>query len=304
MSTDLVNRRIKAETEKFMLHRIDRIQMVVRDREAAAATYERLLGAIVARQDRSSYLDAQRTILAVGESEIELCEPDGRGRAAHFLEDRGEGLRTAGASSLDLDLEALSAHLDRLRVPTVRDGEQIYLEGSPRFGVPFVLSPHRERERTGPVSFLYEVTNTLVSDWHEAAAWYTRIFGLDPERFSPIKSQQFGYDGTLTLFDPPARLDRIELSQVTDPDSAMGRWVEKRGDSLYMCYVEVHDLEALLGRIREAGVRFTPRGDSRDEERDGLWLHPSALHGLLLGVSRTTLGWEWSGRPELVAPAP
>ena len=38
-------------------------------------------------------------------------------------------------------------------------------------------------------------------------------------------------------------------------------------------------------------------------ERDGLWIHPGALHGLLLGVSRTTLAWEWSGRPELVRSA-
>jgi len=26
--------------------------------------------------------------------------------------------------------------------------------------------------------------------------------------------------------------------------------------------------------------------------------HPSAIHGVLMGVSRTTLGWMWSGRPQ------
>ena len=80
----------------------------------------------------------------------------------------------------------------------------------------------------------------------------------------------------------------------------MGRWVGKHGDSLYMCYCETHDPEDLIARLDNAGARWTPRGEASAAERDGLWVHPSALHGLLLGVSRTTLAWEWSGRPELV----
>ena len=51
------------------------------------------------------------------------------------------------------------------------------------------------------------------------------------------------------------------------------------------------------------GARFTPRGSDPKAERDGLWVHPSALCGLLLGISRTTVGWEWSGQPARVARA-
>ena len=36
---------------------------------------------------------------------------------------------------------------------------------------------------------------------------------------------------------------------------------------------------------------------------DGGWVHPKELHGLLLGVSRTGLAWDWSGRKELVPAA-
>jgi hypothetical protein len=103
----------------------------------------------------------------------------------------------------------------------------------------------------------------------------------------------------------------------------MGRWVVRRGDSLYMAYIETHDLAAIIARLDGAGARWTPRGAppggvrttptgagdgaadgaAQEGERDGLWVHPSALHGLLLGVSRTTLAWEWSGRRELVTRA-
>lgn len=282
-----------------MLERIDRVQMIVEDRDKAAETFRRLLEAEIAREDSCAPLRAQRTVLALGESELELCEPDGAGLAADVLAERGECLYAAGASTDEP--VALRRRLEGLGLEPTVDGEQLHLPASPGFGVPFVLTPDEEREPVGLVSFLYEVTNTLTSPWPLAAAWYTGLFELDPEAFSPIASRRFGYQGTLTLFDAD-RLDRIELSQVVDPKSAMGRWVAKRGDSLYMCYVECEDVQAVRERLDEHGARWTPRGEDPAQEREGLWVHPASLHGLLLGVSRPTLAWEWSGRPERVAP--
>jgi hypothetical protein len=165
-----------------------------------------------------------------------------------------------------------------------------------------VISESTYRPRVGPVSFLYETTNTLISDWRRVAAVYAGLFGLDPSRFSEIGSERFGYIGTLTLFDPPNRLDRIELSQVTDNVHAMGRFAHKHGDSLYMCYVEVHDWPNVRQRLLDANARYTPRGSDPVTDPDGGWIHPKELHGLLLGVSRTGLAWDWSGREELVPP--
>ena len=173
-----------------MLERIDRVQIVVADRKAASQTFARLLGTEVEREDRSTYLGALRTVLAVGESEIELCEPDGTGRASQRLADHGEGLLTAGASTNEPG--ALRARLGGLGVEVESDGDQFYLAGDPGFGVPFVISPTKPRPRVGPVSFLYEVTNTLASDWRLAAAWYAGLFGLDSARFSGIESGRFG----------------------------------------------------------------------------------------------------------------
>jgi hypothetical protein len=200
-------------------------------------------------------------------------------------------------------MAAFRARLGGLGVEALSDGAQCYLEAADTVGMPVVLSPEAPaRSPVGLVSHLYEVTNTIVSDWRAAALRFTALFGLDPGRFSSIGSERFGYVGTLALFDPPARLDRIEISQVVNPASAMGRWVERRGDSLYMCYVEVPEVRPVIERLEARRARWTPRGNDPRAERDGLWVHPSALHGLLLGVSRTTLAWEWSGRPGLVAP--
>jgi catechol 2,3-dioxygenase-like lactoylglutathione lyase family enzyme len=284
-----------------MLERVDRVQLVVKDRQAAARTFGEVLGAQPAREAPSAYLGASRLILAVGSSEVELCEPSGPGPAAEHLRSQGEGLMTAGFSTRDMP--ALRANLERHGCRFTSEGAQVYLEPSETLGMRVVVTPDAARLHVGLVSHLYEVTNTLTSDWRAAADRYTRIFGLDPSRFSSIASERFGYAGTLAMFDPQERLDRIEISQVTDSKSAMGRWVARRGDSLYMCYVEADDVRPIIERLVARGSRFTPRGQDAKTERDGLWVHPSALCGLLLGISRTTVGWEWSGQPARVRPA-
>lgn len=282
-----------------MLERVDRVQLVVRDRQAAARTFGEVLGAQPVREVPSAYLAATRLVLALGSSEVELCEPSGPGLAAEHLAAQGEGLMTAGFSTRDM--ATLRANLERHGYRFASEDAQVYIEPSETLGMRVVVTPDAAHPQVGLVKHLYEVTNTLLSDWRSAADRYTRIFGLDPSRFSPIASERFGYVGTLALFNSKARLDRIEISQVTNTKSAMGRWVAKRGDSLYMCYVEADDLQPIIERLTTRGGRFTPRGPDPKTERDGLWIHPSALCGLLLGVSRTTVGWEWSGQPARVA---
>jgi len=73
---------------------------------------------------------------------------------------------------------------------------------------------------------------------------------------------------------------------------------------MYMCYCETHDMGTLTERFRSAGVRWTPRSGDPLDEPDGLWTDPRDMHGLLMGVSRDTAGWDWSGHPEAVDPPP
>jgi hypothetical protein len=76
----------------------------------------------------------------------------------------------------------------------------------------------------------------------------------------------------------------------------MGRFAAKRGQSIYMCYVETDQVREIRDRIEKRGGRWAGR---RDDNPDGLFVHPTTLHGVLMGVSRTNLAWQWSGRPEL-----
>jgi len=76
----------------------------------------------------------------------------------------------------------------------------------------------------------------------------------------------------------------------------MGRFFARRGPSIYMCYAETGNTGAIRERLEARGSRYTA---GRENGGGNLFVHPTALHGMLMGVSRANLAWTWSGRPEL-----
>lgn len=275
-----------------MLERVDRLQLAVRDRSEAAGAFHDILGAETVREDRLRVLNADRTVVQAGESEFELLQPAGDGPVAQHLERWGEGIFAAGFSTRDVG--AVSRQLREAGVRHQEEGGQLFIDADQTRGMRMVISESAPKQRVGLITWLYEVTN-IVEDHKEAAAFYAGAFGLDTSRFSPIRSEEFGYAGTLTLFDPPARLDRIELTQITQPSLAMGRFFARRGPSVYMCFVETDDVSAIQRRLESRGARFA----AATREGGSIFIHPTALHGMLMGVSVTNMAWTWSGRPEL-----
>jgi catechol 2,3-dioxygenase-like lactoylglutathione lyase family enzyme len=277
-----------------MLKRVDRVQIAVADSKAAEKIVEQVFGGEVVGRDKAAPLSAKRSTIQAGASLIELLEPDGAGALQDFVSKWGSGLFSVGFSVDDPD--AAAHHLTKIGVNFEQSAGQLYLDSGATFGMRTVISQHHERAPVGAIKWIYEVTN-VVADWKAAAELYSRIFGLNPEKFSKIESKQFGYTGTLTLFDPPARLDRIEIAQITDANLAMGRFHQRRGDSLYMFFVETDDAGALEQRLQARGSRFAAhtRDDAGLAE---LFIHPSAFLGVLIGVSRTEHAWTWSGDPE------
>jgi hypothetical protein len=276
-----------------MLKRVDRVQIAVANSNAAEGVVEGVLGGELVRRDKAAPLAAKRSTMQAGSNLIELLEPDGAGPVQDFVSKWGSGLFGVGFS-VDAP-DAAANHLTKCGVNFDQSAGQLYLDRGATFGMRTVISQHHERAPVGAMKWIYEVTN-VVRDWKAASDRYARIFDLDATKFSPIESKQFGYKGTLTLFDPPARLDRIEIAQITDPNLAMGRFHQRRGDSLYMFFVETDDVGALEQRLQARSSRFAAH--TRDEAGLAeLFIHPSAFLGVLIGVSRTEHAWTWSGDP-------
>ena len=282
-----------------MITRIDRMVVTAPRRNLAAEAWQRLLGAEVVREDRVSYLAATRTVLRVGASEIELLEPDGIGLAAQHVSRSRTAIFAIGLAAEDLG--AAQASLDARAIHHVREGGQIWMSGE-WTGVPalrIVLTQDERRPGAGMLQHIYEATH-LHQDHRRSVQRMANTFQLDRKHFVPIRSEAYGYDGTLALFHPD-RLDRIESITPFDRTKTMGRFFARQGASLYMFYAEARDTKALRDRLLEhAPAHWT---GPREGTPDNLFVHPQALHGVLLGVSRESVAWTWSGHPERVRTA-
>lgn len=286
-----------------MLLSIDRVQIATQDVKRTAEMWHRRLGAEEVSADRVRGLGAKRLTLRVGTGEVELLEPDGGGIVADELARRGRS-HLFGAGATSLDVRALARHAMAAGVEHHHENGQEFLrveiEGKP---VHFVISPPRTAEPVGEIDFFYEVT-LLAADQAAAVKRITQVFGLNAKNFVTITSELFGYSGVLALFSPD-RLDRFEVITPTDMAKTLGRYHAREGASFYMAYAE----SQAVGRIERAaraehiGLTLDSREAHRsDRDPEQIWLHPPALGGMMLGLSRPTLAWRWSGHSERVLP--
>lgn len=281
-----------------MLTGVDRIQVVVRDRAAAVETYAALFDARVVREDQLTQPEADRTVVQMGLCDVEFLQPRGQGAVQRFLDRRGEGLFAAGFATGDL--ARLATRLSARGIEYVRERGQIHIGPEQLAGLRMVITQPGDRDPVGDrIACLYEVT-FIAEDHAETAETLADVFDLDAAKFHPIESEPYGYTGTLTLFDPPEQLDRVEVVQIVNPDTPMGRFAAKRGGPcLYMCFWESPNVQAILDACDARGARWAPLEWGRDEPRpSGCFIHPAGTHGVLIGISRPNLAWLWSGDPD------
>ena len=268
--------------------------MATPDIKTTASQWGLVLDAQHESDDAVAALGARRSKYRVGDGYVEFLQPDGPGPVADALagRDGAAHLFAAGAASGDVD-ELVLRFVER-GVKVAVEGGQAFLDPTATgdHGLRLVVSPDEDLPSVGPLNFLYEVTN-LVADANVASARYADALALHPSAFVPIESKAYGYRGSLTLFNAQ-RLHRFEVITPYDKTKTMGRYFQKFGESLYMCFGESNQLTSVAERCRELGVGHTLVGDHT------LFLHPDALGGVMLGLSKPTYAWTWSGHPERV----
>jgi len=285
-----------------MLSAIDRIQIATHDAGATAEIWADVLGAERATEDRVAVLGARRITSRWGRGFVEFLQPDGAGDVADALEARQRPHLFAGGISTP-DLDAIVRRVESKGVGVVVENGQAYLNPEEFLGVPcpVVLSVHEERPSVGAIDFLYEVT-LLAPDAPHVVARIADLFGLDSAHFKEIASERFGYSGVLTLFDPED-LHRFEVITPFSPETTMGRYFQKTGPSYYMCFAETSKLPGIerYCAANDLGITIDrPAGRPTDLPPDQAWVHPPTLGGVMLGLSRPTMAWHWSGHPERV----
>jgi hypothetical protein len=174
----------------------------------------------------------------------------------------------------------------------------VEIEGAP---IRFIISDEGTRAKAGDLDFLYEAT-VLAADQAGAVNRISAVFGLDKAHSTTITSETFGYTGVLTLFRP-GQLHRFEVITPTDMSKTMGRYYARERGSFYMAFAESAQVLKIerVAKAANAGITVDrPAGRAETGMADQLWLHPQTLGGMMLGISRPSMAWRWSGHPERV----
>jgi methylmalonyl-CoA/ethylmalonyl-CoA epimerase len=81
----------------------------------------------------------------------------------------------------------------------------------------------------------------------------------------------------------PLEGSEVELVQPTDPESSVGKYLEKRGPGLHHLCLEVPDLDAMMARLKEKGVRLTSAEPMRGAGGQRMvFIHPASSGGVLV----------------------
>jgi LAO/AO transport system kinase len=138
---------------------------------------------------------------------------------------------------------------------------------------------HRDATRHGPA--VLDHVGIAVQDIDKALAFYRDALGLDIEAPEEVPSQR------VRAHFIPVGDSSIELLEATASDSAIARYIEKRGPGLHHITLRVDDIRAALARLKAHGVRLVD-----EEPRPGAegalvaFIHPSAAHGVLVELKQ------------------
>jgi len=134
-----------------------------------------------------------------------------------------------------------------------------------------------------------------VKDLSAALAFYRDALGLEVEAPEEVTSQQVRAQFV------PVGDSKLELLEATAPQSAIARYLDKRGPGLHHITLRVDDIGAALGHLRSRGVRLIdehPRPGAEDSTI--AFIHPSSAHGVLIELKQPGI----ANQPAVRQPPP
>lgn len=120
-----------------------------------------------------------------------------------------------------------------------------------------------------------------VSDLQASLAFFKDVLGLHVETSEEVASQRVR---ATFLNTGPSTLEMLEA---TAPDSAIAKFVEKRGPGLHHVALRVDDIEAALAHLKSRGIRLIDEKARPGAEGAMVaFIHPSASHGVLVELKQ------------------
>jgi methylmalonyl-CoA epimerase len=123
-----------------------------------------------------------------------------------------------------------------------------------------------------------------VKDLSAALAFYRDSLGLEVEAPEEVTSQH------VRAHFVPVGESKLELLEATAPQSAIARYVDKRGPGLHHITLRVDDIDAAVDQLRSRGVRMIDEQPRPGAEGSTIaFIHPSSAHGVLIELKQPAI---------------
>lgn len=133
-----------------------------------------------------------------------------------------------------------------------------------------------------------------VTDVQQALAFYRDALGLQVETPEDVESQR------VRAHFIPVGEPALELLEATASDSAIAKYIEKRGPGIHHITLRVDDIHAALAQLKARNVRLVdeqPRAGA--EGKLVAFIHPSSAHGVLVELCQVVSDAPFrNGRPQ------
>ncbi|WP_299754406.1 methylmalonyl-CoA epimerase [uncultured Pontibacter sp.] len=120
-----------------------------------------------------------------------------------------------------------------------------------------------------------------VRDFSEANALYFKLLGVEPYKTEYVESE-----GVNTSFFKVGGT-KIELLEGTTPDSAISKFVEKRGEGIHHIAFEVEDIYAEMERLKSEGfILLNEQPKKGADNKLVCFVHPKSANGVLVELTQ------------------
>ena len=114
----------------------------------------------------------------------------------------------------------------------------------------------------------------------EAVPLWRDRFGFDLDGYETVESQKVR---VAILSKGP---HRIELMEPTEPDSPIGRFLEKRGPGIHHICFRSDNLDEDIVRLKEKGYQFLSEEPSLGAHNTRvIFIHPKSCDGVLIEIN-------------------
>lgn len=115
-----------------------------------------------------------------------------------------------------------------------------------------------------------------MKDLDAAAKKYSAVLGVEPKPFNPDEFALPGLRGiTFSMGD-------VDITLVTgDPGTPIAKFLESRGEGVFLLSLEVTDVEEDMKEIAKKGVEFVVDKPMTSKAGGKVnWGHPRSMHGV------------------------